>query len=166
MIATNALPFQPKSPPERSVSSSTTSSSTTVNRPTSSHSTSTSTSPLTPTLNRATTSFPNLAKSQSKLRFQDYLIQPIQRICRYPLLFSQILKHLDDCPEKDLVRKAYEAMVDTAKTVDKAKTAREVALRTKTVASRMEFHPVSSRTPFSSLILFTKFSAIFFFLRL
>lgn len=97
------------------------------------------------TNNRLTSSHttPSTSRLHSKLRVQDYLIQPVQRICRMPLLFGSILKHLDDCPEKKVVQNAYNAMCEIARNADEAKTKREVEVRTKIVSLRMEFVSVS-----------------------
>lgn len=79
----------------------------------------------------------------SKLRFQDYAIKPVQRICRYPLVLGQVLKNLGDCPERGEVKKAWEGLRKVAEGVDEAKRVREGELRTTIVASRMEFQSVS-----------------------
>lgn len=155
-------------------SSSTTSSTITINHPSLPSSTpSRRTSTSTPSTPPSPINRPSLAhRSESKLRVQDYLIAPIQRICRYPLLFSQILKHLgeDIASEKvQVVRQAFEAMSSTARNVDEAKTSREIESRTKTVAMRMEFQSVSFRRSFLySLFVFFEvpnffLSALLFF---
>lgn len=102
-----------------------------------------STSPSTLSTSRSTPSLLQLSKSHSKLRVQDYLIQPVQRICRLPLLFGSILKNLGECAEKEVVRDAYNAMCEIARNADEAKTKREIEVRTKIVSLRMEFVSVS-----------------------
>lgn len=88
------------------------------------------------------TSRTNTKSTLNKLRFQDYAIQPIQRICRYPLVFGQVLKHLGECVERGAVKKTWDGVRQAAGGVDDAKRVREAELRTKIVANRMEFQSV------------------------
>ncbi|KAM0752527.1 hypothetical protein T439DRAFT_324621 [Meredithblackwellia eburnea MCA 4105] len=81
-------------------------------------------------------------RQQQKLRFQDYAISPVQRICRYPLVFASVLKNLtggEEGEDKVEVQRAWEAMKNVVDEVDEARRLREGELRTKIVASRMEF---------------------------
>ena len=80
----------------------------------------------------------------SKLRFQDYAIKPVQRICRYPLVLGQVLKNLGGGPERGEVKSAWDGFRKVAEGVDDAKRVREGELRTTLVASRMELQSVSS----------------------
>lgn len=93
----------------------------------------------------ATTSQPHepTPARQPKLRFNDYAIKPVQRICRYPLVFGAVLKHLGDCPEGAEVKRAWDGMRKAVEGVDEARRIHEGELRTKIVASRMEFQSVS-----------------------
>ncbi|KAL8279312.1 hypothetical protein RQP46_008349 [Phenoliferia psychrophenolica] len=74
-----------------------------------------------------------------KLRFADYAIKPVQRICRYPLVLGAVLKNLGECPERAQFKKAWEGMRKVVEGVDEAKREREGELRTRIVAARMEF---------------------------
>lgn len=78
-----------------------------------------------------------------KLRFHDYAIKPIQQICRYPLVLGAVLKNLGECPERNVVKAAWEGMRKAVEGVDEAKRVREGELRTRIVAARMEFQAVS-----------------------
>ncbi|KYQ96825.1 pleckstrin (PH) domain-containing protein [Tieghemostelium lacteum] len=53
------------------------------------------------------------------LKIQDYLIKPIQRICKYPLLFNQMLKSLDKS-DKDYIglQQVYDKLVEVAEFVN------------------------------------------------
>ncbi|KAK4052150.1 hypothetical protein OIV83_002445 [Microbotryomycetes sp. JL201] len=85
------------------------------------------------------------AYSRSRLRFADHSIAPVQRVCRYPLLLAAVLKHVPDGNDRDAVETVWDAFKRVCEGVDEAKRAREGELRTKTVASRMEFlAPTSS----------------------
>ncbi|KAK4701210.1 hypothetical protein P7C70_g5026, partial [Phenoliferia sp. Uapishka_3] len=81
-----------------------------------------------------------------KLRFHDYAIKPVQRICRYPLVLGAVLKNLDDGPERTEVKAAWDGMRKMVEGVDEAKRVREGELRTRIVAARMEFQAVSHST--------------------
>ncbi|GAA5891790.1 hypothetical protein JCM5296_001862 [Sporobolomyces johnsonii] len=87
------------------------------------------------------------AASRSKLRFADFAIAPVQRVMRYPLVFGQLAKYCggaDAGPEHEEVKGACEGFKRVAEAVDEAKREREGEMRTRIVASRMEFQsPVS-----------------------
>lgn len=95
---------------------------------------------------------------QSKLTFMDYLIKPVQRICRYPLLLDQ----LQDRPRSasgsggsresssvsnaqggspdvkvNLVRSALNVMRAVAGSVDEARRQQELAIKSSLIASRI-----------------------------
>ena len=66
----------------------------------------------------------NRAKNKS-LTFGDLLIKPIQRICKYPLLFAELLKYTPviDCPEShEIVEKTLHRLRETAEEINKAST--------------------------------------------
>ncbi|KAM0791965.1 hypothetical protein ACM66B_000468 [Microbotryomycetes sp. NB124-2] len=87
----------------------------------------------------------SVGSSRSRLRFADHSIAPVQRVCRYPLLLASILKHMPDGNDRDTIESAWDASKRVCEAVDEAKRAREGELRTKIVASRMEFlAPTSS----------------------
>ncbi|SGY68527.1 BQ5605_C004g02894 [Microbotryum silenes-dioicae] len=77
--------------------------------------------------------------ARSRLRYADYAITPVQRICRYPLVFSQVLKHLPPGPAYEVMRSARDGLHIVAEGVDAAQRARAGEIRTKIVATRMEF---------------------------
>lgn len=77
---------------------------------------------------------------RSKLRFHDFAITPIQRICRYPMVFGQVLKQVGEFDERDKVERALEGFKRIAERVDDSKRKREGQLRTRLVASRMDFN--------------------------
>ncbi|KAH9815083.1 hypothetical protein DFH28DRAFT_893210 [Melampsora americana] len=95
--------------------------------------------------------------NHSRLRLQDFAIKPIQRIMRYPLLLTSLLKYMDgdvnssEMRARDKVYQALEAMKEVATGVDDAKSAREIELKTELIASRMELH-FSYRAAFVSLL--------------
>lgn len=95
---------------------------------------------------------------QSKLTFMDYLIKPVQRICRYPLLLDQ----LQDRPRSasgsggsresssvsdtqgglldgkvNLVRSALDVMRAVAGSVDEARRQQDLAIKSSLIASRI-----------------------------
>ncbi|KAF9182157.1 hypothetical protein BGZ51_004906, partial [Haplosporangium sp. Z 767] len=67
----------------------------------------------------------------SRADLKDYLIKPIQRICRYPLLLKEILRltSLDD-PEYQYLEQAHELMKRMAQEMDEAQRAVERKLLT------------------------------------
>lgn len=96
-------------------------------------------------------------RSRAKLRFSDFAIAPIQRIMRYPMVFGSLAKYcgtrhdadseehaldVDDHDDEDEVTKALAGLKKVAEAVDEAKREREGEIRTRIVASRMEFQSV------------------------
>ncbi|KAK4049729.1 hypothetical protein OIO90_005310 [Microbotryomycetes sp. JL221] len=85
------------------------------------------------------------ASARSRLRFADHAIAPVQRICRYPLLFASVLKQMPDGEDREAVEAVWDKFKQVCEAVDEAKRAREGEQRTRVVASRMEFlAPTSS----------------------
>lgn len=95
--------------------------------------------------------------SRNRLHFRDYLIMPIQRVCRYPLLLAQLLgaastpsptsEHppfgLSD-DEYDVgvdVERALGAMRGVAEEADDARRSNEAEVKSATIVDRMEPHP-------------------------
>ncbi|KAI8444453.1 hypothetical protein BY996DRAFT_2701458 [Phakopsora pachyrhizi] len=88
----------------------------------------------------------------------NYLFNPIQRVMRYPMLLSSLLKHMGsnlsnpiECRAKERVSQALSAMREVAEAVDRAKSMREVELKTELIASRIELHS-SYRSAFVRLL--------------
>lgn len=83
-----------------------------------------------------------------RLKLDDYAIKPIQRICRYPMLFNVISRQLDaDVPEEAAaactVSEALACVKQAAAHVDQANHEMDIERRTKTVAQRLEMPAVS-----------------------
>lgn len=83
-----------------------------------------------------------------RIAFMDYLIKPVQRICKYPLLFDQILsskalRALNDAdtatrPHVDvIVKSAAQAMRHVTSSVDEARHRQDAAVQTSLIMSRM-----------------------------
>ncbi|KAJ8523543.1 hypothetical protein ONZ45_g114 [Pleurotus djamor] len=88
------------------------------------------------------------AKSPHRLAFMDYMIKPVQRICKYPLLLDQLLprKHVSapSCRKTDVhvvVESATQAMRHVAGSVDEARHKQDVTIQSNLVASRMTLMP-------------------------
>ncbi|GAA5865787.1 hypothetical protein JCM3774_003093 [Rhodotorula dairenensis] len=89
----------------------------------------------------ALSSSPTVTLSRSaKLRFSDYAIAPVQRVTRYPMLLGQLSKYLQNTAEHDVVRSTCDGFKTMAQAIDSAKREREGELRTRIVASRIEFN--------------------------
>ncbi|WWC67353.1 uncharacterized protein I206_101261 [Kwoniella pini CBS 10737] len=101
---------------------------------------------------------PQKSNNRSRLHFKDYLITPIQRICRYPLLLGQLLEAAGQkAPESqpefsdegydvelDLER-ALGAMRGVAEEADEARRLKDAEVKSATVLERLEPH--SNLTP-------------------
>lgn len=93
---------------------------------------------------------PDIRRESHRNVFADYLIKPVQRICKYPLLFDQVLSSKplraispDDTsarPHVDvIVKSAAQAMRHVASSVDEARHRQDAAIQTSLITSRMFF---------------------------
>lgn len=81
----------------------------------------------------------------TRLRFVDFLIKPVQQICRYPLLCGNLLKHapkVEFSRNTDRFREALDMMKSVAKQVDEAQKVRMLEIATVKLALRMDVHTV------------------------
>ncbi|EDQ91073.1 uncharacterized protein MONBRDRAFT_23984 [Monosiga brevicollis MX1] len=60
-------------------------------------------------------------RSQSKLNLEAYLLSVMQRICKYPLLFKELLKRSSTDTQRQVTQQAYEAMAHVAHVVNEDK---------------------------------------------
>ncbi|KAG6880356.1 hypothetical protein C0992_007767 [Termitomyces sp. T32_za158] len=81
-------------------------------------------------------------KATPRLAFLDYMIKPVQRICKYPLILDQLKsgKSVRTSSPSDVdvvVESARLAMKHVASAVDEARHRQDVAMRSALIASRM-----------------------------
>ncbi|ORX35145.1 hypothetical protein BD324DRAFT_652858 [Kockovaella imperatae] len=101
-------------------------------------------------------------RNRNRLHFRDFLIMPIQRVCRYPLLLNQMLGATSS-PERDDssiqingegiedkydvgvdVERALGAMKGVAEEADEARRLKDIEIKTATILDRLEPHPALS----------------------
>ena len=70
-----------------------------------------------------------------RLVFIDYLIKPVQRICRYPLLFHHFLSFSP--PDHHIADRALHAMHAVASAVDDARGRQELSVKSNLIVSRL-----------------------------
>ncbi|KAJ4001800.1 hypothetical protein F5050DRAFT_1721512 [Lentinula boryana] len=99
------------------------------------------------------------SRNRSRLTFTDYLIKPVQRICKYPLLLEQLKSaevlraepeiRVSRVSDKNVVvESAAQAMRHVASAVDEARRRQDVAVRSALVASRIVYsHVISPSSP-------------------
>ncbi len=104
-------------------------------------------------------------RTAPKLKFMDYLIKPVQRICKYPLLLDQLHNKrrkrsrggqipVDaswERPMDEALRKAVEAMRAVVDRVNQASEKEAHNLRSALIASRISFSHALPHTGSSSL---------------
>ncbi|KAH9482554.1 hypothetical protein JR316_0004654 [Psilocybe cubensis] len=86
-------------------------------------------------------------KTTPRIAFMDYMIKPIQRICKYPLLLDQLLpskalrtlgRNTDTRSDVDVVvESAAQAMRHVATSVDEARHRQEIAVQSALILSRI-----------------------------
>lgn len=87
-----------------------------------------------------------LDKSQSRLAFVDYLIKPVQRICKYPLLLERLKPKSLLVGSDDVVftiENAIQIMRSVATSVDEAHHRREAFAKSSLIISRLILPPAS-----------------------
>lgn len=73
-----------------------------------------------------------------KLMFSDYLIKPVQRVCKYPLLLEQLRGPVPTEDETDrIITHALRSMKDVALAVDEARRRRDVEIKSKLIVDRL-----------------------------
>ncbi|KAI9276551.1 Dbl homology domain-containing protein [Sporodiniella umbellata] len=79
------------------------------------------------------------SEQQRKLRFEDYLIKPVQRICRYQLLIKEIIRYTSSqTAEYDLWTAALNEMQDIVMEIDDLKFQRDMKERTEKFIERLD----------------------------
>ncbi|KAF8476504.1 hypothetical protein JB92DRAFT_2838140 [Gautieria morchelliformis] len=78
----------------------------------------------------------------SRLRFHDYLIKPVQRICKYPLMLEGLHSKTHGELADPAVSMAVESMRAVATRVDEARRQKESAARSALIIYRIELHPI------------------------
>ncbi|OCF34896.1 hypothetical protein I316_03443 [Kwoniella heveanensis BCC8398] len=110
-------------------------------------------------------SSPGVVPHRSRLHFKDYLITPIQRICRYPLLLGQLLDAASpSSPDEEHgsfegedydvgvdIERALGAMRGVAEEADEARRLKDAEVKSATVLDRLEHHPNLTPTFIRSL---------------
>ncbi|KAJ3829236.1 hypothetical protein F5880DRAFT_1524479 [Lentinula raphanica] len=111
----------------------------------------------------------SVPRNRSRLTFTDYLIKPIQRICKYPLILEQLKSakpsragsegRITRVSERNVVvESAAQAMRHVASAVDEARRKQDVAVRSATVASRIVYsHVIPSTSPSQLQVLTPSF---------
>ncbi|KAJ7178981.1 hypothetical protein C8R46DRAFT_1345431 [Mycena filopes] len=100
-------------------------------------------------------------KHSRRLAFLDYMIKPIQRICRYPLLLDQLrpgkkLRAMSDPAVRPhitvVVESAAQAMRHVASAVDEARHRQDVKMQSSLISSRIVLaHPATATSHMSQL---------------
>jgi hypothetical protein len=85
----------------------------------------------------------------SRLTLCDFLIKPVQRVCRYPMLLAQLLKSPEDELQEGVVSRALKAMKDVAALVDEARRQKDIATKSKLIIERTDTAQVC-HLPFTS----------------
>ncbi|KAG6821574.1 hypothetical protein H0H93_000083 [Arthromyces matolae] len=97
-------------------------------------------------------------KTAPRLAFLDYMIKPVQRICKYPLILDQLRSskslrdssvHNNNSNVDVIVESAKQAMKHVASAVDEARHRQDVAMRSALIASRITLggSPIPSLSP-------------------
>ncbi|PPQ77667.1 hypothetical protein CVT25_011102 [Psilocybe cyanescens] len=108
-------------------------------------------------------------KATPRIAFTDYMIKPIQRICKYPLLLDQLLpskalrtlgRNIDAQSDVDvIVESAAQAMRHVATCVDEARHRQEIAIQSALILSRICLGSALTYTSSSVQVLTPEFLA-------
>lgn len=120
--------------------------------------------PTTPKRRKRTTSLTSIdgkPRHSRRLAFLDYMIKPIQRICKYPLLLDQLrpgkalraMSHPALRPHINVVvESAAQAMRHVASAVDEARHRQDIAMQSSLIISRIALaHPSTATSHMSSV---------------
>jgi len=78
-------------------------------------------------------------KTHSRLHLQDFLIKPVQRICKYPLLLKELIHYSDEnCEEVNGLKEALAVMSEVAREIDHVKWLIERVQRTDKFIDRLD----------------------------
>ncbi|KAJ6598899.1 hypothetical protein DFH09DRAFT_1129509 [Mycena vulgaris] len=109
-------------------------------------------------------------KHSRRLAFLDYMIKPIQRICKYPLLLDQLrpgktlrtMSHPVVRPHVNVVvESAAQAMRHVASAVDEARHRQDVAMQSSLIISRIALaHPSTATSHMSSVSIYPAFQIL------
>jgi len=88
-------------------------------------------------------------KTHSRLHLQDFLIKPVQRICKYPLLLKELIHYSDEnCEEINGLKEALAVMSEVAREIDHVKWLIERVQRTDKFIDRLDI-----QDPFKYVIM-------------
>jgi hypothetical protein len=68
---------------------------------------------------------PGRAKRCRNLRLEDFLIKPVQRLCKYPLLVKELIKCSSDAAELEQLQTAHKKLCDAVDSVNEHKRSQE-----------------------------------------
>lgn len=90
---------------------------------------------------------PPSSPPRTKLRFEDFLIKPIQRICKYPLILEGLrgVRHAPNpSPAAILIDRAIDTMRAVASRVDEARRLKDAIYKTQLILDRLDSPPLVS----------------------
>ncbi|KAF9586284.1 hypothetical protein BGW38_007415 [Lunasporangiospora selenospora] len=90
-------------------------------------------------------------RPRSRYELKDYLIKPIQRVCRYPLLLKEVLRLTDSSdPEYRYIERAHRTMKDMAQDIDDTQRSVERLLLTERLLKKLPETSFPRKLVFSS----------------